>query len=142
LAGLREALNEEAGELRFEAGPVGDLVEAVGGALLGGPEFVDVGRNLDVAAVGQRRGRRSDDGRTAKVAERPQLVLERTRRGGGPLDVIRIADGWQLECHDERPRLHPQIMVRWDDAGLRFKPAAATLLWPRNALLSSFCACP
>lgn len=50
-AGGGEPLDEEAGKLRLEAGAVGDFVEFVGLALLGGPEFVDVDRDGDGLAV-------------------------------------------------------------------------------------------
>ena len=44
VAGAGEALDEKAGELRLETGAIGDFVKAAGGALFGGPEFVDEGQ--------------------------------------------------------------------------------------------------
>ena len=45
LAGLGEAFDEEARELRLETGAIGDFVQGRGLALFGGPEFVDKGRS-------------------------------------------------------------------------------------------------
>jgi len=73
-----EAVDEKAGELGLEAGAVGDFVEAVGGALLGGPEFVDVdGDGLFAHVDGV------DLGLGAEVVELADVVHE-----GGGLEVV------------------------------------------------------
>jgi hypothetical protein len=56
-------LNEESGQLRFEAGAVGNLVQRMRLALSGGPEFIDVlgndshplGLEVEVNGMNKRR---------------------------------------------------------------------------------------
>ncbi len=69
LAGLRQALDKEARQLRLEAGAIGNLVERTGLALPGGPELVDEGGDLAWLAVGAGEGRDQCAGGLAKLAE-------------------------------------------------------------------------
>ena len=69
LAGLRQALDEEAGQLRLEAGAIGNLVERAGLALFGRPEFVDEGGDFAGLAVGAGEGGDQLAGGLAKLAE-------------------------------------------------------------------------
>jgi hypothetical protein len=67
VAGDGEPLDEEARQLGLEAGAVGDLVQAGGLALAGGPELVDelgqpvardgLGRPAEAGEGGERRGK-------------------------------------------------------------------------------------
>jgi hypothetical protein len=63
VAGFGQAVDKEAGELRFEAGAVADLVDAMAAALAGGPEGVD-----EIAQPGlfQRDGRGAVEGEPAQ----------------------------------------------------------------------------
>ena len=57
LAGLRQALDEEARQLRFEASPIGNLLERTGLALFGCPELVDErGDSTRLAVGGEEAG--------------------------------------------------------------------------------------
>lgn len=76
VAGVGKSIDKEARELGFEAGAIGDFVQAVGGALLGGPEFVDVGGDLKFGNAVLERG--LEESRTlTKFAEISELGLKR-----------------------------------------------------------------
>ena len=72
LARLGQAVDEELGELRLEAGPITDLVQVVRPALPGGPELVAQVRNPRLVHL-LRRG--------AERREAPYGVQEAVRRG-------------------------------------------------------------
>ena len=74
LAGLRQALDEEARQLRLEAGAIGNLVERAGLALFGGPEFVDERGDFARLAVGAGEGGDQLAGGLAELAEGRQFL--------------------------------------------------------------------
>src|SRR5207237_6658772 len=61
VAGFGQSFDEEARQLRFEAGAVGNFVERTGLALAGGPEFIHEGRDFAWSAgeISERRGQLS-----------------------------------------------------------------------------------
>ena len=72
IAGLGEAFDEEARELRLEARAIGDFVERTSLALFRSPEFVDVSGSFAARKLSgdESRGR-------AELRERQQLIRER-----------------------------------------------------------------
>jgi hypothetical protein len=77
VAGVGQALDEEARELRFKTGAIGDFVEVMGLSLLGGPELVDEdgeGEWLIVRAAGAEI---ELSGAGAELVEGCQLIWQR-----------------------------------------------------------------
>ena len=106
LAGRGQAADEERRQLRLEAGPVADFMDAVGLALSGGPELVDEIRD---AALGDFVGRGTEPGEGTHLPQKiPRhlfgrfAVEQRQGAAGGP--PRRVGQRQCGSAHTQRPR--------------------------------------
>jgi len=77
VAKFGQPFDEEAGQLRFEAGSIRNLVQTVGLPLSGRPELIDIGRHGDVFTGESARLRLEALCGFTEFAEGQQLIRER-----------------------------------------------------------------